>query len=289
MILTTEGIVMNIVMVTEDEGFNRKAECGYRYLDSEQESVQPHTHAFYEIFLITSGTAKHCVNGVNQTLREGTLMFIRAEDVHYFIKTTQPYRWINVNFSKNTLSALLNYISIPDFSQTMLSPELPPYVELSGNQKQRCVKNLSKLNYVNWKNDNDLKLETRRQLFDLFVTYFLKKEEEYNKYPEWFEHLCYQMKKFENFSVGAERMYELCPKSKSHLIKCMKKYLNTTVSEFINKQRLSYAANMLINSSLPIIDIILDSGFDNLNYFYKLFKKENNMSPKKFRNTYSHI
>ena len=97
------------------------------------------------------------------------------------------------------------------------------------------------------------------------------------------------MREFENFSIGASRMYELNPKSKPHLIKSMKQYLNTTVSDFINEQRINFATEQLINTNRPIIDIALDCGFNNVNYFYRLFKKVHGDTPHSYRKQFSII
>lgn len=64
----------------------------------------------------------------------------------------------------------------------------------------------------------------------------------------------------------------------------MKKYYGVTVTEFINDLRLNYAANMLKNSNMSILDICYDCGFDNTSYFHRKFKEKYDVTPLKFRN-----
>lgn len=55
-------------------------------------------------------------------------------------------------------------------------------------------------------------------------------------------------------------MVSLSGRSKEHLARMMKKYYGITTSEFINRLRLNYAANMLLNSNMATIDICLRVG-----------------------------
>ncbi len=84
-------------------------------------------------------------------------------------------------------------------------------------------------------------------------------------------------------------MTELSGKSREHLTRCAKKYLKSTPSEIINELRLNYAANLLITTTTPIIDICFASGFGSVGYFYEVFKRKEGLSPKDFRNKYSKL
>ena len=55
--------------------------------------------------------------------------------------------------------------------------------------------------------------------------------------------------------------------------------------QYLNSYRIEMACNMLLTTDLSITDICLNCGFNDLSYFIKTFKKEKNISPKKFRNS----
>lgn len=48
--------------------------------------------------------------------------------------------------------------------------------------------------------------------------------------------------------------------------------------------KLQKAADMLVNTDLPVSKIALDSGFPDQNYFSRVFKKVYGTSPTDFRN-----
>lgn len=59
-----------------------------------------------------------------------------------------------------------------------------------------------------------------------------------------------------------------------------------TFTQYVNEIRITNAQKLLINSNLQINEICIESGFNNLTYFNRTFKYQNNITPKDFRNLY---
>ena len=59
---------------------------------------------------------------------------------------------------------------------------------------------------------------------------------------------------------------------------------NRTFSDFLNEVRIGFACKLLHQSDLPVTQIALESGYTNISYFNRCFKKINNLSPKNYRN-----
>lgn len=70
---------------------------------------------------------------------------------------------------------------------------------------------------------------------------------------------------------------------RSKCCKLFKKYLNQTPIDFLNTYRLEISKSLLINSNLNITKIALNSGFNHLSYFSKLFYQKYNFTPKEYR------
>ena len=82
-------------------------------------------------------------------------------------------------------------------------------------------------------------------------------------------------------------MTELSGYSREHLSRSVKKYLNLTLSEYINSLRINWICNMLINTDVSITDLCYESGFSSLSYFYRIFKASIGMTPSDFREKYT--
>ena len=83
---------------------NHSRECGYTiYIHTQREEVRYHYHEYYEVFLTETDGIIHYVNGKEEVLSGGSLVFIRPQDKHT-IYCDKDFRYINLNFSINMQS-----------------------------------------------------------------------------------------------------------------------------------------------------------------------------------------
>lgn len=71
--------------------------------------------------------------------------------------------------------------------------------------------------------------------------------------------------------------------NKSYFCSLFKRYTGNTFSYFLNHFRVEKSKKLLINSNLSLLDIAIEVGFNNQNYYSMVFKKYTNMSPSKYR------
>jgi AraC-like DNA-binding protein len=74
--------------------------------------------------------------------------------------------------------------------------------------------------------------------------------------------------------------------SKSECCRSFKRILKVTPFEYLMEYRVSKAAELLLKSTEAISNIALDTGFNGISYFGKVFKKYMNYSPSEYRNKY---
>jgi YesN/AraC family two-component response regulator len=81
-------------------------------------------------------------------------------------------------------------------------------------------------------------------------------------------------------------LYDLAEKlNQTHysLSKLIKKATNFTFKELLQEKRLSKAKELLDCSHIPITEIVEEVGYDNISYFYRIFKNKYGKTPKQFR------
>ena len=71
--------------------------------------------------------------------------------------------------------------------------------------------------------------------------------------------------------------------STSHFMKFFKKHMGCTFTEYLNEYRLSVACTLLSTTDKSILEISYETGFTNLSYFNRLFKKKYGISPRVYR------
>ncbi len=74
--------------------------------------------------------------------------------------------------------------------------------------------------------------------------------------------------------------------SPNFLCKIFKQYTGQTIIEYINSKRIGYAKRLLLETDLPLKQIVTLCGFENQNYFFEVFKKEEGITPSAYKNTY---
>jgi len=71
--------------------------------------------------------------------------------------------------------------------------------------------------------------------------------------------------------------------SSSELSRTFKKETGESITEFINKMRINEALHLLNNEDIPITQIAYMVGYNDINYFTKVFKKLKNITPSNYR------
>jgi len=74
--------------------------------------------------------------------------------------------------------------------------------------------------------------------------------------------------------------------SESHVLRVFKQYLGCSPFQYIGRLRLSAATDALIQTDKSITEVALDLGFNDSNYFTRLFKKHTGLSPREYRYKY---
>ena len=75
----------------------------------------------------------------------------------------------------------------------------------------------------------------------------------------------------------------ICGFSESHFMKFFKSNMAVSFTDYLNDYRLTMAARLLISSTDSIVNIAAETGFDNLSYFNRIFKRKYHCTPTVFR------
>jgi AraC family transcriptional regulator, dual regulator of chb operon len=279
---------MKVIRFLEKYIIDPEMELHYNFITQIKNLTDIHNHDFYEIFLVVYGSIIHCVNDASLCLEEGSLVFMRPEDIHYYkLDKDSNCGLINLAFPVTTLKALFDYLGNGFEGERLLEAKYPPIVVLSSTEKDTAKARLESINLLPRDNKKRIRTEVRALLLEFFIKYFPQKQEQKAKaVPQWLEQLKIEMQKKENFTAGVSAMFSMTNRSTEHVCRVFKECFHQTPSQFINELRLNYAANLLTNSDESIVAISLESGFENLSHFYHQFKRKFNISPARFRKTY---
>lgn len=86
-----------------------------------------------------------------------------------------------------------------------------------------------------------------------------------------------------NKNISIEDMAELSGRSLSTFKRDFHRTFNSTPARWIRERRLSWAAQLIRNSSKNITEISFESGYESLSHFSSLFRKRYGMTPRQYR------
>jgi AraC family transcriptional regulator, dual regulator of chb operon len=279
------GNGMEVTKLIKENIIDKETEAHYSFQSTLKGTTGLHCHDFFEFFLITEGRVGHIVNGCTQLLEEGSLVFIRPRDCHYYQDLEKSYcNFINLAFSQEVIFDLFRYLGNCIDSNLFLTQELPAVIQLSKSSTKALKKKLQSLNLIPQWDKQIKRAELRTILVEIFTRYFLSSNLTKSPIPsDWLELLCNEMRKKEHFTEGMPALLRLSGRTHEHVCREMKKQLGTTPTDFINLFRLEFATNLILNTDSKISDIAIDAGFEALSHFFHLFRRMHGMSPSEFR------
>ena len=83
--------------------------------------------------------------------------------------------------------------------------------------------------------------------------------------------------------ITIEEIAAQCYYSKSYFMRFFKETMGTGFIQFLNDYRLEIAAKLLLSGDGTVLDAAMQSGFENLSYFTRSFKKKYGVTPGKYR------
>ncbi|MDR1588048.1 MAG: AraC family transcriptional regulator [Treponema sp.] len=255
------------------------------YITSKSQLRVCHCHDYYEIFLVDKGSAEHRINDQTRYISAGHLCFIRPADIHYYDALSDDFRIINIIIPEEVVSSLFGFLGSGFEKDRVLSPPLPPSVNLDFSELNGLIRELEQLILYKKIMKAASDVAYRICVFSIMTKYFSpnRLDKTSGQIPQWLRWLSLEMLKKENFKKGLPALYRLSGKSQEHLARSCKKYLNKTPSKLVNDIRLEHSAKLLASTKIPIIEISGDCGFESLSYFYHRFKEHYGLSPRGFR------
>ena len=73
--------------------------------------------------------------------------------------------------------------------------------------------------------------------------------------------------------------------SEKYISRYFKEHFHITLSQYITYLRLEHAKQLLQDTDMPVTEVALQSGYQNVSYFIRSFKKTYGISPLKYRNS----
>lgn len=259
----------------------------YRTDSDEKWNYPAHKHeGFFDIFYISNGTINHWINDQKTTLLPGQFIIAKESDKHSL--SGNQFRAYNISMNSTYWESSLKRLKIQKQWDEIIHSKSPAVIQVPETQRNSIETLLEGL-ILN--KDKDYHLLWAEKFTTLFLVDFVFNNSlprSNHPTPEWLSQCLIKIEENLHDPFLKSQLPKYASKSPEHIARSFRTHLQTTPSTFINKRRLEKAASILTNTNRPIADICYDLGFDNLNYFYKLFKQFYTQSPGHYRKAHQH-
>ena len=123
---------------------------------------------------------------------------------------------------------------------------------------------------------NNLTKTLSFNIYDICYAKSAREQQDYIKYID--EHF--------TDNISLEVIANRFSMSASYLGKLVKSSTNLSYNAYINKLRINYACNLILNTSMSFPDIAKESGYSTTTYFYSSFKKILGMTPGEYKDSH---
>ncbi len=239
-----------------------------------------HDHDFFEVFWIETGTATQLVNDRETRLPAGSLCFVRPSDRHAFRNDhAEPCRMINVAFAATTADHLRARYGDELAGRFFWAFDTLPVIVKLDRARSRELRRLERAL------DGGARTLTRIEGFLLQLMGGLMSGDGASlvEMPLWLATACEEMRDEGRLCEGVPALVRLTGKSHEHVSRTVRRVLGLSPSAWVNRRRMEVAARRLAETELPIVEVALASGIEDLSHFYRLFKTEYGITPARYR------
>ena len=252
--------------------------------------VKEHRHDFHEVLWVTSGKLIHTINGHRQELCVGDLVMIEPDDLHsldaidniggIINNTAFPSRLLEDYPSLHTGAAWFNR------NNGYLPTSFPDIISMSPAQES-MLRQLHQ--HAIRSSGNDISVLAMLNCLKSVAHQSLQNPLSHDPAPSWLKQLRAEMTHPKNVITGRDALSNLCDRNISYIHRMWKKHFHQTPGQFINSERIGLAKIDLIQSDKDMTTICYNVGFNDLSYFYRLFKDECGCSPLQYRKQNSYL
>lgn len=254
-------------------------------------SVKIHWHDEVELIVIKKGEGLVCVDLVPFEVQAGDMVFVSSGQLHSIEqKDGAVMEYENILFKPSLLKASGQDYCSDRFIRPLFSGKIKCNPLLSHSDGNHAL-------VSSWIADIDCLSDTRPFGYQLAVKGYLFQimyilisncgenitKTTSKKSLEKVKTILTYIAEHYMESITIEEIAGYCFYSKSYFMRFFKETMGVGFIQYLNDYRLEIAAKRLTDTSDNILEVAVSTGFDNLSYFNRCFKKKYDVTPGKYR------
>lgn len=264
------------------------------YQNREAENYPPHWHTGIEVIMPVENWYKVIVGNQEYMMDPGDILFIGSCEMHSLEAPPTGKRLI---FQFN-LSLLYNLKGLDTALFT-----LPPAICLTAQNSPQIygqIKQLMTEISDEYSSENPLKeAAIYSKLISIYVSLYRNniyendrfsdvRSAKQHEYIDKFMSVCNYINEHYNQDLTLESVADVAGFSKFHFSRLFKKFSNITFYDYLCRKRIMEAEKLLLNPNLSVTEVAMQTGFNSISTFNRVFKSIKKCSPTEYVNRVHH-
>lgn len=264
--------------VYKTEEWIAKTDFGFRFamVENRDFSNVEHSHDFYEITAVFSGSVQHKINGRTHTQKVGDICILRPGDCHLQTRKSETIKACVFSISAAVMDS---FLAAFDVRNRLYSNRGGVIFHVHSQQMQALQQAFSNLQC----HSGQKKIDQEKIIISMVLQYYLQFE--YGEQIDWVDRITQEMNTPENLAEGVPALLRITNLSHSQLCRVFQRTVDRTPQQFIKELRLNYAYAMICNTDEPFEKIASMVGYASFSHFSNIFKTHFKQSPSSLRKT----
>ena len=253
--------------------------------------IPVHWHDEFEIIYVKSGFLTVSISGENYIGKPGDAFVVSPGNLHFMGSQTGNVDYFTFLFPLKYISFRTDDILDDKLLEPLNSGHLIISPEIEDTVKEQCEQ-LVEI-YGAKKEESQSKITAQIKTKIILLQFILKlwkkgfivENDTSGKNTVEKEMVSYIQQNFTGKILLKEfgKQFHL---SEKYISRYFKEHFHITISQYVTYLRLEHAKQLLQDTDIPVTEVAMQSGYQNVSYFIRSFKKTYGMSPLKYRNKY---
>lgn len=257
-----------------------------------------HKHTFIELVYVISGKATHLVGDRTFPATKGDLFIINYDTPHAFFwdeNDSEPFVGYDLLFTPGFLdTSLLDSVQFESINSSFLfyslfpGLQLRPDVHISGSSYNSFGDLFNKIYQEFTYQENGYLDMIRAYVVELIIKIFRKMStvshpEVLNRQTQIVDTTLDYLRQNYHKHLSLDDLAAQVFLSKDYFARLFRETTGMPISALLQQIRIEEACKQLVTTDTKIDDIAEVCGFNDIQYFYRIFKKVTGMTPRQYR------
>lgn len=272
-LLSNATIEMSSPFTSVDAGFN--------WLNRDYDIY--HSHSHWEVLIVISGEILHTINDQEYLMKRGDCCLIRQDDMHSLRfppdrkESIESHQHLNFTFTNEFAKRLMGLFG--DYDKLSTSKDALKFTIEDSYLNTIYYKAILTQNFPR----EEYVVSTKLMISQILNIFWEQRVFHNPDYPVWFNEFLTYISHPNNFGKSVEELSKSTAYSYSRLARLFKEFVGTTLVDYINDKKMTHAKRLLRTTTLSMIQISEQIGYNSLSSFNHLFKNTYGLTPSEYR------